>query len=112
MARFRPDDNEPHRHWNYLGGSALMWTGWQLSSLVGIFAGGKLITADFDTVWQIDAQGRKTVLAGPAASSAQASSASPPPGAKRTRCPRPAARSPGPKRQVASRNSSSPKNPG
>jgi sugar lactone lactonase YvrE len=30
-----------------------------------VFAGGKLITADFDTVWQIDAQGKKTVLAGP-----------------------------------------------
>ena len=27
-----------------------------------VFAGGKLITADFDTVWQIDAQGKKTVL--------------------------------------------------
>jgi len=30
-----------------------------------VFAGGKLVTADFDTVWQIDAQGKKTVLAGP-----------------------------------------------
>jgi sugar lactone lactonase YvrE len=30
-----------------------------------VFAGGQLITADFDTVWQIDAQGKKTVLAGP-----------------------------------------------
>lgn len=30
-----------------------------------VFAGGKLITADFDTVWQIDARGNKTVLAGP-----------------------------------------------
>lgn len=30
-----------------------------------VFAGGKLITADFDTVWQIDAQGNKTILAGP-----------------------------------------------
>lgn len=30
-----------------------------------VFAGDRLITADFDTVWQIDAQGRKTVLAGP-----------------------------------------------
>jgi hypothetical protein len=30
-----------------------------------VFAGGVLITADFDTVWKIDAQGRKSVLAGP-----------------------------------------------
>ena len=30
-----------------------------------VFAGGFIITADFDTVWKIDAQGKKTVLAGP-----------------------------------------------
>ncbi|MCX6919287.1 MAG: SMP-30/gluconolactonase/LRE family protein [Verrucomicrobia bacterium] len=30
-----------------------------------VFAGGKLVTADFDTVWQIDAQGNKSALAGP-----------------------------------------------
>ncbi|MEY4307673.1 MAG: hypothetical protein RJA95_1041, partial [Verrucomicrobiota bacterium] len=30
-----------------------------------VFAGGFLITADFDTVWKIDAKGNKTVLAGP-----------------------------------------------
>ena len=32
-----------------------------------VFAGGKLITADFDKVWAIDEKGEKTVLAGPAA---------------------------------------------
>lgn len=32
-----------------------------------VFAGGNLITADFDTVWSINAKGEKTVLAGPAA---------------------------------------------
>lgn len=30
-----------------------------------VFAGGFLVTADFDTVWKIDAKGNKTVLAGP-----------------------------------------------
>ena len=30
-----------------------------------VFAGGFIITADFDTVWKIDAQGHKSVLAGP-----------------------------------------------
>ena len=30
-----------------------------------VFAGGFIITADFDTVWKIDAQGNKSVLAGP-----------------------------------------------
>ena len=32
-----------------------------------VFAGGKLITTDFDTVWAIDQNGNKTVLAAPAA---------------------------------------------
>lgn len=32
-----------------------------------VFAGGKLITADFDTVWAINAQGEKSILAGPSA---------------------------------------------
>lgn len=30
-----------------------------------VFAGGLLITADFDTVWKVDAKGNKSVLAGP-----------------------------------------------
>lgn len=32
-----------------------------------VFAGGKLITTDFDTVWSIDEKGQKTVLAAPSA---------------------------------------------
>jgi hypothetical protein len=32
-----------------------------------VFAGGKLITADFDKLWAIDAKGVKTLLAGPEA---------------------------------------------
>jgi predicted branched-subunit amino acid permease len=38
-GRFRPSDGVPHRHWWYLGGSALMWIVWQLASLLGIFGG-------------------------------------------------------------------------
>lgn len=30
-----------------------------------VFAGGFIITADFDTVWKVDAKGNKSVLAGP-----------------------------------------------
>ena len=30
-----------------------------------VFIGGKLVTADFDKVWSIDAKGEKTLLAGP-----------------------------------------------
>jgi sugar lactone lactonase YvrE len=32
-----------------------------------VFAGGKLITTDFDTVWSIDGKGEKTALAAPSA---------------------------------------------
>jgi len=38
-GRYRPGDGRPHRHWFFLGGSLVMWTGWQISSWVGIFAG-------------------------------------------------------------------------
>jgi sugar lactone lactonase YvrE len=30
-----------------------------------VFVGGKLVTTDFDKIWSIDAQGKKTLLAGP-----------------------------------------------
>jgi branched chain amino acid efflux pump len=38
-GRYQPGDAKPHRHWFFLGGSLVMWTGWQISSWVGIFAG-------------------------------------------------------------------------
>jgi predicted branched-subunit amino acid permease len=38
-GRFRPDDGDPDKHWFFLGGSLLMWTGWQMASSIGIFAG-------------------------------------------------------------------------
>jgi predicted branched-subunit amino acid permease len=41
-GRYRPGDGLAHKHWWYVGGSALMWVAWQLASLVGIF-GGALI---------------------------------------------------------------------
>ena len=39
VGRSTPDDGDPHKHWYYLGGSLLMWVGWQLASWIGIFAG-------------------------------------------------------------------------
>jgi 4-azaleucine resistance transporter AzlC len=42
VGRYRADDGRPDRHWFYLGGSLLMWAGWQAASLIGIF-GGALI---------------------------------------------------------------------
>jgi 4-azaleucine resistance transporter AzlC len=41
-ARFRPEDGKPNKHWFFLGGSLLMWAGWQLSSWIGIFAGAMI----------------------------------------------------------------------
>ena len=38
VAKHSPDDAAP-RHWFFLGGSLVMWSVWQISSLVGIFAG-------------------------------------------------------------------------
>ncbi|HKW37948.1 MAG TPA: AzlC family ABC transporter permease [Burkholderiales bacterium] len=38
-GKFRPGRGEPNKHWHFLGGSLVMWTGWQVSSWVGIFAG-------------------------------------------------------------------------
>lgn len=38
VGRYSPDDSAP-RHWFFLGGSLVMWSVWQISSLIGIFAG-------------------------------------------------------------------------
>jgi predicted branched-subunit amino acid permease len=40
VGKYRSDDAAPCKHWFYLGGSLLMWGSWQISSWVGIFAGG------------------------------------------------------------------------
>jgi 4-azaleucine resistance transporter AzlC len=42
VGRFKPDDPAPHKHWFFLGGSVLLWVGWQLASWIGI-SGGALI---------------------------------------------------------------------
>ena len=39
VGKYRPDEARDHKHWFFLGGSLVMWTGWQLASMVGIFAG-------------------------------------------------------------------------
>jgi predicted branched-subunit amino acid permease len=38
-GRYRPGDGVEHKHWFYLGASALSWVIWQLASVLGIFAG-------------------------------------------------------------------------
>ena len=39
VGRHKPEDADPDKHWYYLGGSLVMWIGWQLASWTGIFAG-------------------------------------------------------------------------
>jgi branched chain amino acid efflux pump len=46
VGRYAPDDRAPHKHWFFLGGSLVLWLGWQLASWVGIF-GGALIPKDW-----------------------------------------------------------------
>jgi len=38
VGKYSPDDPAP-KHWFFLGGSLVMWSVWQISSLIGIFAG-------------------------------------------------------------------------
>lgn len=39
VAKHSPDDSAGGKHWFFLGGSLVMWSAWQISSLIGIFAG-------------------------------------------------------------------------
>src|SRR5262245_6858684 len=39
VGKYRPDEARAHKHWFFLGGSLVMWGGWQISSWIGIFAG-------------------------------------------------------------------------
>jgi 4-azaleucine resistance transporter AzlC len=39
VGKYGPDDAASGKHWFFLGGSLVMWSAWQTSSLIGIFAG-------------------------------------------------------------------------
>ena len=41
-ARFRSEESDPHKHWFFLGGSIVMWCGWQVSTSIGVFAGAMI----------------------------------------------------------------------
>jgi 4-azaleucine resistance transporter AzlC len=41
-ARFKPENADPHKHWFFLGGSLVMWCGWQVSTSIGVFAGAMI----------------------------------------------------------------------
>jgi 4-azaleucine resistance transporter AzlC len=38
-ARYRPEEADANKHWFFLGGSIVMWCGWQASTSIGVFAG-------------------------------------------------------------------------
>jgi 4-azaleucine resistance transporter AzlC len=40
--RYNQPDRSPHKHWFYLGSAVLMYVNWQLSTWVGIVAGGAI----------------------------------------------------------------------
>jgi 4-azaleucine resistance transporter AzlC len=42
LGKFGSNESKAHKHWFFLGGSLVMWIGWQASSMAGIF-GGALI---------------------------------------------------------------------
>ena len=38
----RPDDDPTHKHWYFLGAGLTLWTGWQISTAIGIFFGAQV----------------------------------------------------------------------
>jgi predicted branched-subunit amino acid permease len=58
VARFRPHDEAPNRHWYYLGGCFVSWAVWQMSSWIGIYAGA-LIPRD----WSLEFAGTLALVA-------------------------------------------------
>jgi len=42
LARFRDNENAPHKHWYYLGAGANLWIGWQVAVVIGVYAGAML----------------------------------------------------------------------
>lgn len=45
LARYRPDDRHPLKHWFYLGASLTMYAVWQVTTLLGIFTGATIPAA-------------------------------------------------------------------
>jgi 4-azaleucine resistance transporter AzlC len=39
VTRYNRDDGSPHKHWYHLGSSVIMYTNWQLCTLIGLIAG-------------------------------------------------------------------------
>jgi 4-azaleucine resistance transporter AzlC len=41
-VRYRSGDNEALRHWFFFGAAAMLWTSWQIATVVGVVAGGRV----------------------------------------------------------------------
>ena len=46
ISRFEKADGSPNKHWFYLGGALLMYTNWQLWTVIGIIAGQRIKGAE------------------------------------------------------------------
>jgi 4-azaleucine resistance transporter AzlC len=42
MARFHETDGVQYKHWYFLGAGSVLWVGWQLAVVAGVYAGAKL----------------------------------------------------------------------
>ncbi len=51
IARYNQPDDSPHKHWFYLGSASLMYTNWQLCTVIGVIAGQSIPDA---TGWGLD----------------------------------------------------------
>jgi 4-azaleucine resistance transporter AzlC len=49
IVRYQQEDEDPHKHWYLLGAGITLWSGWQISTAVGIFLGAVVPSA-----WSLD----------------------------------------------------------
>lgn len=42
ISRYSQADNSPHKHWYFLGSAVVMYSGWQLCTLIGMVAGQQI----------------------------------------------------------------------
>jgi 4-azaleucine resistance transporter AzlC len=49
ITRYQRDSDHTHAHWYFLGAGLTLWTGWQLSTAVGIFLGAQVPSS-----WALD----------------------------------------------------------
>ena len=58
IAHYNTPTNSRHKHWFLLGAGLILWTGWQISTAVGIFLGAQIPAG-----WSLDFIGRLVFIA-------------------------------------------------